>query len=779
MGRAVDTTGIKHPDRVFGLVGAAIALLFAVLPHDNAIRGLAYSGAGAACLVAVIVGIRRNKPATAAPWVLLALGLAFFVGGDTVTVYREVIRRAPAGFSPASVMYIFAAAAMAASCLGFARSKGGRDPDALLDGIVVAFGGGVLVWSLVIMPATASAIPSIDQAVASVYPLMDLLVLTMLVRLALVPGRRSPALWLVLGGVFTDLFADALSAIIPGSMTFGSALDGLWLLGYVALGAAALHPGMRSLAERRVRPEAMPLGWSRTMMLGTALLVGPAVLFGRGLTEHNTSVVFDAILTAIVSILVLWRIVRATRQRQRAEATLMHTALHDPITGLPNRRLLLDRLEQAMARLGRGSAGVAVMFLDLDRFKEVNDGLGHAAGDLVLAAVGQRLIGAVRPTDTVARSGADEFIAICEGVDTQQQASGTAAKIMDALSQEFDLPGGGAFVTASLGISLATDPQASAEGLIRDATAAMYRAKEHGRNRSEFFDGGMRSAATSPVEIVNQLHRALARGEFRMLYQPLIDLKTGAIVGVEALIRWQHPERGLVAPDSFIPLAESSGLIVPIGWWVMEESLAQARRWHLGTGPLASVTMNVNVSAIQLREPGFTGRLREIIKETGIADELVCVELTESTLIDEAQSSFNTVASVSASGIHVALDDFGTGYSSLSYLQRFPVDSLKIDRSFVTGLGINPGDTIIVEAIIGMAKTLGLATVAEGVETAEQRDELRALGCTIGQGYLFARPLAPRDLELAVAEWTAAGRWGPPPMRDAETPSAIERRAAS
>ncbi len=221
------------------------------------------------------------------------------------------------------------------------------------------------------------------------------------------------------------------------------------------------------------------------------------------------------------------------------------------------------------------------------------------------------------------------------------------------------------------------------------------------------------------------------------------------------MIRWQHPERGLVSPDSFIPLAESSGLIVPIGWWAMEESLAQAQRWHRGIGPLANVTMNVNVSAIQLREPGFTGRLKEIIRQTGIAPDLVCVELTESTLIDEAQSSFNTVAAVSASGVHVALDDFGTGYSSLSYLQRFPVDSLKIDRSFVTGLGTNPGDTIIVEAIIGMAKTLGLATVAEGVETAEQRDELRALGCTFGQGYLFARPLAPKDLELTVDGWPA------------------------
>lgn len=743
------------------MVGAAIALLFAVLPHDNAIRGFVYNGVGAVCLAAMIVGIRRNRPTPATPWVACAIGLALYVGGDLVsTIYTQVLHRVPPGVSLADALYIPGSFALVAGCLGFARSKGGRDPDALLDAIVVAFGGGVLVWSLVIMPANVSPTPLVERAVSSIYPLMDLAILMMLVRLAFVPGRRSPALWLILGSVTIDLFADALSVILPRSASSASALDGIWLLGYVALAAAALHPDMRSLSERNEDPGATTLGWGRTLMLGTALLVGPAVLLSRGLSEANPGTTFDAILTAFVSSLVLWRVVRTTRQRQRIEATLIHTAMHDPVTGLPNRRLLLDRLQQAIARLGRGSVGVAVMFLDLDRFADVNDGLGHAAGDLILTAAGQRLLGAVRPTDTVARLGADEFVAICEGVDSHEGAGEAAARIMDVFSREFELPAGEAFVTATLGISLATDPRASAEGLIQDAASAMYRAKEHGRNRSEFFDDAMRSSTISTVEIVNQLHRAMDRGEFRLFYQPLIDLKTDAIVGVEALIRWQHPKRGLLAPDLFIPLAESSGLIVPVGWWVMEEALDQVQRWHRGTGPLASVTMNVNVSAIQLREPGFTGRLREIIRDTQIDPDLVCVELTESTLIDDAQSSFKTVAAISAAGVHVSLDDFGTGYSSLSYLQRFPVDSLKIDRSFVSGLGTNPGDTIIVEAIIGMAKTLGLATVAEGVETVEQRDELRKMGCTFGQGYLFARPMAPRDLETTVARRTESGRWG-------------------
>ncbi len=736
-------------------MGAAVALVYAAMPHAYPIGDLAYDVFGVACVVAMVVGIRRSRSARLTPWILCAVGLALFVAGDAVwNVYGDILHRDAPVASLADALYLPAYVALAVGCLGFARSRGGRDPDALLDAIVVALGGGVLVLSLVIIPSAGSMTPVIDRVVVALYPVMDLAILTVLIRLALVPGRRSPVLWLVLGSFSFMLLGDLVYAVLQQSSSYTAGLlDATWLLAYVGLGAAALHPDMATLAERNQHRGETTLGWGRTAMLGMALLVGPAVLIARGLAEGHRGDILDGALTAVVSILVLWRIVRVTRQRQRVEATLTHTALHDPVTGLPNRQLLLDRLQQAIARLGRGSTGVAVLFLDLDRFKDVNDGFGHAGGDMLLAAVGQRLTGAMRPSDTVARLGGDEFVAVCEGIDSHEEAGATAARLMDVLSREFVFPFGEVFVTVSLGIAFATDRRASAEGLISDAVAAMYRAKDHGRNRSEFFDDAMRSSTTAPVEIVNQLHRALARGEFQMFYQPVIDLENGAIVGVEALIRWQHPERGLVPPDSFIPLAESSGLIVPIGWWAMEESLAQAQRWHLGTGPLANVTMNVNVSAIQLREPGFTGRLKEIIRETGIAPDLVCLELTESTLIDEAQSSFNTVAAVSASGVHVALDDFGTGYSSLSYLQRFPVDSLKIDRSFVTGLGTNPGDTIIVEAIIGLAKTLGLATVAEGVETAEQRDELRALGCTFGQGYLFARPLAPGDLELTVDGW--------------------------
>jgi diguanylate cyclase (GGDEF)-like protein len=494
------------------------------------------------------------------------------------------------------------------------------------------------------------------------------------------------------------------------------------------------------------------------LMLGGALLVGPGLAMARELTQHDLVTAFDALLMGLVSVLVLWRIVRATRQRQLAEAKLTRSALYDQVTGLPNRRLLLDRLQQAIARLARGGTGIALYFLDLDRFKEVNDGMGHAAGDLLLAAVGDRLSRSLRPVDTVARLGGDEFVILCESVGSHEDAARTATRIEEAFSRPFDVGGGEAFVTASIGISMASTSGITAEALLRDADAAMYRSKEEGRNRFEFFDAAMRSDAVSRLDTLNELHRAVERKEFRLQYQPLVHLETGAIIGSEALIRWQHPERGTVVPEEFIPLAEASGLIVPIGSWVMEEAIAQAQRWHRSGGPLADSGLGVNISAVQLREPDFIKRLDRLIGASGIDPGRLYMELTESMLIDDTEALLETVQAMRACGVHVALDDFGTGYSSLSYLSRFRVDSLKIDRSFVAGLGTDTEDTVIVETIIAMARTLEMVTIGEGIETEQQANLLRDMGCTFGQGNHFGRPMAPDVLESTVAGWTPFSR---------------------
>ena len=430
--------------------------------------------------------------------------------------------------------------------------------------------------------------------------------------------------------------------------------------------------------------------------------------------------------------------IRDVSERKLAQAELAHQALHDALTGLPNRLLLTDRLEQVLARSLRSGAGVAVLFVDLDRFKLVNDSRGHAAGDELLVTVADRLRRVVRATDTVARFGGDEFVVVCEDQMASQQASLVAERITEVLREPVLVEGQEIFLSASIGIAL-SDGTASPDGLLRDADAAMYRAKEQGRARSEFFDATMRTAAVVRLETQSALHRAVERDELRLHYQPVVELSSGSLAGVEALLRWEHPQHGLIQPASFIPLAEETGLIVPIGRWTIERAVAQLARWQK-TQTGQPLTINVNLSARQLRQADLAASVAEIIDAHGIDPAALCLELTESTFMEDVGGHRATLSALQALGVRLAIDDFGTGYSSLTYLRRLPVDVLKIDQVFVRGLGRDRSDTAIVESVIGLAHALGLVVVAEGVETGEQAAHLRALGCDLAQGYHFARP---------------------------------------
>jgi diguanylate cyclase (GGDEF)-like protein len=428
-----------------------------------------------------------------------------------------------------------------------------------------------------------------------------------------------------------------------------------------------------------------------------------------------------------------------------AERIAAHKALHDALTGLPNRALLADRLEQVLARSARSGSGVAVLFVDLDRFKLINDSRGHAAGDELLVTVGDRLRRAVRASDTVARFGGDEFVVVCEDQVAALQASLVAERITEVLREPVLVDGQEIFLSASVGIAL-SDGTTSPDGLLRDADAAMYRAKEQGRARSEFFDATMRTAAVVRLETQSALHRAVEREELRLHYQPVVHLASGSLAGVEALLRWEHPQHGLIAPASFIPLAEETGLIVPIGRWTIERAVAQLAHWQR-TQPGRPLTVNVNLSARQLRQPDLADSVAEIIGAHGIDPAALCLELTESTLMEDVDGHRATLSALQALGVRLAIDDFGTGYSSLTYLRRLPVDVLKIDQVFVQGLGRHRSDTAIVESVIGLAHALGLVVVAEGVETGEQVAHLQALGCDLAQGYHFARAQAAEDIE--------------------------------
>ncbi len=436
-----------------------------------------------------------------------------------------------------------------------------------------------------------------------------------------------------------------------------------------------------------------------------------------------------------------------TEQRQMRDR-LAHAAIHDPLTGLPNRVLFLDRLSMALSRAQRQRRKVAVAFLDLDHFKLVNDGLGHAIGDDLLQAVAERLSTTVRPEDTVARFGGDEFTILCEGLSNEDEAMAVAGRVLEALQRPFELEGSPVYVSGSIGVTV-TDGTPKAGAVLRDADTAMYLAKEAGRGRVELFDGKGHAAALESLNVINELHHALSGDELRLHYQPIVDLHSGTVVGVEALVRWQHPTRGLLVPEHFIRVAEECGLVVPLGAWVLREACRQAAEWNrlaVASGRRA-LEININISPRQLANPDFVDTVTSAVTDGGIDPAAVCLEITEGMLMRDEHAGAATLDEVRRLGVRIGVDDFGTGYSSLSYLKHFPIDSLKVDRTFVEGLGEESDEGVIVGAIIALAHSLGLIAIAEGVETERALSELQRLACDRVQGYLFARPQAPEALE--------------------------------
>ena len=448
----------------------------------------------------------------------------------------------------------------------------------------------------------------------------------------------------------------------------------------------------------------------------------------------------DYLIKGQVDARLLARSINYAIERKRAEVELAHQAMHDALTGLPNRALFYDRLGQALNRGGRQGTAVAVLFLDLDRFKLVNDSLGHSAGDKLLVAVAERLAGVLRAGDTAARFGGDEFVILCEDVNGERQAIAIAERIASELEAPFVIDSDEVFAHTSVGIALAAEPGARPEALIRDADAAMYRAKERGGGVYEVFDDAMRERAVRRMATENALHRALDRGEFVMHYQPIVQMATGALYGVEALARWQHPERGLVMPGEFIEAAEETGLIIALGAWAFDTACRQSAAWD------GKVMMSVNLSARQCTHPDLVSAFGAILQRTGADPAAVSLEITETALMEDIELSTATLSALKELGLRLALDDFGTGYSSLRALQHLPVDVVKIDRSFIEPIERDPQEAAIVAAVISLSHALGLRTVAEGIETIAQVDRLRALGCDLAQGFYFAKPGPAADV---------------------------------
>jgi diguanylate cyclase (GGDEF)-like protein/PAS domain S-box-containing protein len=439
--------------------------------------------------------------------------------------------------------------------------------------------------------------------------------------------------------------------------------------------------------------------------------------------------------------------------RKRAEDRLMHDAFHDALTGLPNRALFMDHLKLAIAHSKRRMDYLfAVLYMDLDRFKIINDSLGHMIGDQLLVGIAKRLENCLRPGDTIARLGGDEFTILLEDVTDEQDVAFVAERIQEELTLPFNLGGRDVFTTVSIGIAISSSGYDKPEDILRDSDTAMYRAKTLGKARHEVFDKAMHAQALKILQIETDLRRAVERQEFFIDYQPIVTLETGKLRGFEALVRWRHPERGLISPADFVPIAEETGLIGQIGAWVLREACRQMNRWNLLYPTDPPLVMSVNLSGKQFAQSNLIGEVANILEETDLPPDCLKLEITESVVMENIETATEMLQQLRALGLKLSIDDFGTGYSSLSYLHKFPIDTLKIDRSFVTQMAENNENAEIVRTIVVLAQNLGMDVVAEGVETTEQCQLLNALRCENGQGYLFSRPVNAATAEKFVAD---------------------------
>jgi diguanylate cyclase (GGDEF)-like protein/PAS domain S-box-containing protein len=454
-------------------------------------------------------------------------------------------------------------------------------------------------------------------------------------------------------------------------------------------------------------------------------------------------------------------------RRKQIEEELLHLANHDVLTGLPNRSLLLDRLSQALVYANRAGGQVAVLLIDLDRFKNINDSLGHDVGDKIIMEIGRRLTACVRTGDTVARFGGDEFAVIRPDVVREETVAIMAQQVLEALSRPLMIEGHEFYPTGSIGISMYPRDGQDGQALLKNADTAMYRAKDAGRNNFQFYAHEMNSRALDRLKLESGLRRALERGEFALHYQPQMDIATGAIVGVEALLRWEPPGQSMVFPADFIPIAEETGLIVPIGEWVLRTACLQIRQWQV-SGRFPNLKMAVNLSARQFKQQSIADMVSRVLAESDCSPQSLELEITESVIMENPESAAQTLRSLSEMGVHLSIDDFGTGYSSLSYLKRFPINSLKIDKSFVQDITTDADDAAIAKAVIALAHSLKLSVIAEGVETAEQLDFLRMQRCDQMQGYYLSRPLPLEKLESLLENAFGPARCNAGGMRTAK-----------
>jgi diguanylate cyclase (GGDEF)-like protein len=714
---------------------------------------------GIAAVITSLGAARRcaDRPRLRWAWRLLALASLSYLAGDVSQTVYELAGSKPYP-SVGDAFYLIFYPLMLWGLLLFATGR--RDVAErlrlVLDLAVVAIGGAVVVIYVVLGPTVVqSGSDGLQNAFSVAYPVGDMVLLVGLASVLL--RRTNPsgvgALRFMAVGLLFYVAADLVYGYITlhSSYQGGDPVDSLWMIAiavFTVAGAAQTSPVPNpevAVEERPRRATAVPV---------IAVAVGFGLLVFNQRHDRLLPDLTVVIAAVLLALLVSARQFLAQRDLRQTQGRLSHQSLHDALTGLPNRALVIDRAEQMLSRARRSRAPAAALYVDIDGFKHINDSFGHAAGDELLRVVSARLLGIVREAETVGRLDGDDFVVLLEGSTLDAGPELVAERICEVLAQPVRLAcaeGRTVSVTSSVGIALGQ--RTSADELFRDAEFALCEAKRSGKNRLAVFESSMHTAAQDRLELELDLREALDNDQFFLLYQPTFNLLSETMTGTEALIRWRHPVRGIVPPDAFIPLAEATGLIVPIGRWVLRTACRQAAAWHRANHPLM---MSINVSGRQLDDAHLVRDVAHALTNTGLDPTSVTLEITETTLMRDADAAAEKLRTLKALGVRIAIDDFGTGYSSLAYLRQFPVDALKIDRSFISGIAASADSQALIHTLVQLGKALGLETLGEGIEQEDQLRHLQHEQCDSGQGFLFARPLDPEAVTALLDSRSAA-----------------------
>lgn len=734
-------------------LAGTLTFVYFVIPQTAETKLVLYNGTGLLAVVSILVGIRINRPENRTPWLFFAAGLGSFLTADILYYLLELFagEAGPAFPSIADFFYLCMYPLVIVGLVKMLRQVApGRDYASLIDAAVVGiavFGTVWVIWVDDVVDAPFDSVAGLVTQLA--YPVMDVALFTVAARLVVNLHLRHRPFALLLGALGSLVVADTAYGFYNTQGTFETGMypDFFWLGFYVLFGVAALHPESRRPATAEELVEGRLTGRQLAIMFVATLAVPMVDLFWGNPADRPITIITSALLF----LLILLRVFSLTKALESGRDRLRHEATHDSLTGLCNRTLFADRTEAALRETDDDHT-LAVLFIDLDDFKVINDSLGHFAGDELLKEASVRLLRCVRPGDVVARLGGDEFAVLLRSAVDRNDVISVARRVLDAMAQPIDLGRRSVRASCSIGIAIDLDETTEVETLLRNADVAMYLSKSRGKGRFEFFEARMHEDAIERLDLKADLERAVENKEFVLHYQPIFDLQTGHVVLVEALIRWKHPQRGMIGPDRFIPLAEENGLIVPIGNWVLLEACKQAAMWRRMDGIDDALSISVNLSMRQLQDGQLLNVLTAALKDSGLPANRLVLEITESMLAVDADRTAGVLEQLKTIGVKIAIDDFGTGYSSLSYLRAFPVDSIKIDKSFIRELHTSKTTTALIEAVVNLASALGAYTVAEGIEYSEQANILRKLGCNRAQGYYYCRPLPDPALTSLMRE---------------------------